>query len=241
MKTWVIGDIHGGLRALTQVLDRAPIEAKDHFIFLGDYVDGWSDNLNTLDFLMEFSEQFKCTFLRGNHDDLLLRYLTQQDDNPMWLAHGGAATKKNYDSASDAIIKKHIQFLKTLQFYHIDDENRLFVHAGFSNVKGPQYEYFKVMVYWDRSLWELAQCVDPTLTPEDSNYPNRLKLFHEIYIGHTPVSKTEKCNPKKCTNVWNLDTGAAYKGALTLMNIDTKEVWQSDPVHRLYPSEKGRN
>lgn len=241
MRTWVIGDIHGGLRALTQVLDRAPIEEKDRFIFLGDYVDGWSDNLNILEFLIEFSERFKCTFLRGNHDDLLLRYLTKQDDNPMWLAHGGAATKKNYDSASEAIIQKHIQFIKQLEYYKIDNQNRLFVHAGFTNVKGPQYEYFKVMVYWDRSLWELAQCLDPSLQPEDPNYPNRLKLFNEIYIGHTPVSKTEKCNPKNCVNIWNLDTGAAYRGSLTMMNIDTKEIWQSDPVWKLYPNEKGRN
>ena len=43
MKTFVIGDIHGGLRALTQVLDRAQVTLNDQLIFLGDYVDGWSE------------------------------------------------------------------------------------------------------------------------------------------------------------------------------------------------------
>jgi len=42
-------------------------------------------------------------------------------------------------------------------------------------------------------------------------------------------------------NVWNVDTGAAFYGKLTAMDIDTKKFWQSDPVQQLYPNEKGRN
>jgi serine/threonine protein phosphatase 1 len=41
MRTLVIGDIHGGLRAL-QILERAKVTTKDTLIFLGDYVDGWN-------------------------------------------------------------------------------------------------------------------------------------------------------------------------------------------------------
>jgi serine/threonine protein phosphatase 1 len=36
----VIGDIHGGLRALHQIMDRAKVTTDDTLIFLGDYVDG---------------------------------------------------------------------------------------------------------------------------------------------------------------------------------------------------------
>ena len=50
----------------------------------------------------------------------------------------------------------------------------------------------------------------------------------------TPLSN-EGCN------VGNLDTGAAFTGKLSLMDINTKEFWQSDPVWKLYPGEKGRN
>jgi serine/threonine protein phosphatase 1 len=40
MRTLVIGDIHGGLRAL-QIMERAKVTPKDTLIFLaGDYVDG---------------------------------------------------------------------------------------------------------------------------------------------------------------------------------------------------------
>ncbi|HAH34085.1 MAG TPA: serine/threonine protein phosphatase, partial [Flavobacteriaceae bacterium] len=39
-RTLVIGDIHGGLKALQQVWKRAQISKEDTLIFLGDYVDG---------------------------------------------------------------------------------------------------------------------------------------------------------------------------------------------------------
>jgi serine/threonine protein phosphatase 1 len=43
--TFVIGDIHGGLAALKQVLERAPVKPADTLIFLGDYVDGCRSRL----------------------------------------------------------------------------------------------------------------------------------------------------------------------------------------------------
>ena len=42
-------------------------------------------------------------------------------------------------------------------------------------------------------------------------------------------------------NVWNLDTGAGFYGKLTILDIETKEFWQSDVVKAIYPLEQGRN
>ncbi len=42
-------------------------------------------------------------------------------------------------------------------------------------------------------------------------------------------------------NVWNIDTGACFYGKLSCIDIDTKEVFQSDVVQTFYPNEKGRN
>ena len=68
-----------------------------------------------------------------------------------------------------------------------------------------------------------------------------MKIYSEIYIGHSPISKTKKVKPLFKNSVWNLDTGAAFKGALTIMDIDSKEFWQSDLLQELYPEEIGRN
>ncbi len=241
MKQFVVGDIHGGLKAIYQILERAPIKPNDQLIFLGDYVDGWSQSPEVLDFLIELKKQQNCIFIRGNHDDLLLNYLKTKTYNEEWFLHGGKATLDAYTNVSPETIEKHILFLESLEDYYLDEQNRLFIHAGFTNIKGIEYEFFKPMFYWDRSLWETALALNPNLIPEDNFYPNRLRLYHEIFIGHTPVTRIEKEIPTKAANVWNVDTGAAFTGKLSILNVATKEFWQSDRLPQLYPSEKGRN
>ncbi|MDC7996980.1 metallophosphoesterase [Gilvibacter sediminis] len=241
MSTYAIGDIHGGLKALKQLLERIPFTAEDTFVFLGDYVDGWSDAANTIEFLIDFAEQHKCIFIRGNHDYLLSQHLKVHSNNPLWLAAGGEVTKANYSDKSAAYKAKHVEFLDQLVNYWIDEDNRLFVHAGFTNPHGPQHEYYPNMVYWDRTLWEMACALDPNMPEDHPRYPKRLKLFKEIYIGHTPVTKIGEQSVVNCATVWNIDTAAAYKGPLSAIDVATKAIYTSDPVQEFYPDESGRN
>lgn len=241
MKTVVIGDIHGGLKALKQVLEKIKNPNDFRYIFVGDYVDGWSESAETISFLIGFSKNHDCIFLRGNHDELLYNYLKFQANNPLWLKHGGESGKKSYEKLLPEEIEKHILFLENLRNYYVDSENRLFVHAGFTSQHGPGEEYYANTVSWDRTLWEMVCAMDFSLSEKNEKYPRRLKLFKEIFIGHTPVTRLEKTTPVNFANVWNVDTGAAFKGPITIMDIETKEIWQSDPVHQFYPGEKGRN
>ncbi len=240
----VIGDIHGGLRALHQVLQRAQVSREDTLIFLGDYVDGWSESPQVLDFLIELNQKQSCIFIRGNHDELLLDWLTgntQNFDETIWYKHGGEATAVAYKKVSEAIKTKHIAFLQNLKDYYLDDHNRLFIHAGFTNLNGVLYEYFPKLFYWDRTLWETALALGESISRDSVFYPKRLKLYHEIYIGHTPVTKIGETTPIHKAGVWNVDTGAAFKGPLTILDIDTKSYWQSESLATLYFNEKGRN
>jgi len=141
-RTLVIGDIHGGLKALIQVLERAKVTSNDTLIFLGDYVDGWSESPQVIDFLMELNQKQNCIFMRGNHDELLQEWLDRSKDNLLWYKHGGEATVKSYQLVSSATKQKHIDFLIHLKNYYLDDQNRLFVHAGFTNLNGVEHEFF---------------------------------------------------------------------------------------------------
>jgi serine/threonine protein phosphatase 1 len=241
MRRLVIGDIHSGKKALPQLLNRAKVTNNDHLIFLGDYVDSWSEAFETIEFLMELQKTHNCTFIRGNHDELCRDWITSGIENPTWLAHGGLATRDSYLKVGKENWTAHLEFYETLKNTYLDEDNRLYLHAGFTNLKGIAYEYFKELFYWDRTLWEMACALNPNLQRGDKDFPKRLTNYKEIFIGHTPISKTGHATPQKRANVWNVDTGAAFKGPLTIMDVDTKEFWQSDPVHTLYPGEKGRN
>ncbi|TXD48102.1 metallophosphoesterase family protein [Polaribacter sp. IC073] len=240
-RTFAIGDIHGGLKALLQVLNALEITAEDTVIFMGDYVDGWSESAQVLDFLIAFSEKINCIFIKGNHDVWCEEWLHTAAANPTWYLHGGKETIASYDGFSTEEKQQHITFLKSMPLYHLDPENRLFLHAGFTSMHGVERELFKGNFYFDRTLWEMALAMDGSIDKDHATYPKRLQHYKEIYIGHTPTTNFGETIPMNAANIWNVDTGAAFTGKVTAMNIETKAYFQSDALPSLYPNEKGRN
>lgn len=240
-RTIAIGDIHGGLKALIQLLERINITPEDQLIFLGDYVDGWSDSAYVVSYLIELAKQNTCIFLRGNHDDLTHQWLKTGNLREKWLQNGGQSSIDGYRNFSSEEIALHGEFFNQMLNYYINPDGQLFVHAGFTNQGGPEMEYENWPFYWDRTLWEMVLSMDLSLEPEDPFYPQRLKIFKEIFIGHTPVTRIGKTTPFHKANVWNIDTGAAFKGPVSAIEVTTKQIWQSDPVYQFYPGENGRN
>jgi predicted phosphodiesterase len=239
--TYVIGDIHGALKALKQLVERIAPKTTDTLIFLGDYVDGWSESAETITWLMELESQYTCIFIKGNHDAWCESWLNGIMPEASWQRNGGKATVESFNKLSPTALEEHKQFLNRMRMYYTDDQNRLYIHAGFTSTHGPAHERFEPMLYWDRSLWELALAMDRSIPKNSMFYPKRLLQFKEIYIGHTPSLNYGEDLPMIACNVHNIDTGAAFRGKISAMNVDTKEVWQSDAVYLLYPGEKGRN
>ena len=241
MRTFAIGDIHGGLKALIQVLNKIEVKDDDTLIFMGDYVDGWSESAQVIQFLKELSEKINCVFIKGNHDVWCEAWLKNEDVNPTWYMHGGKETMESYAGFSKEDKIEHLAFFENMPLYHLDDDNRLFLHAGFTSMHGVTREVFETTLYFDRTLWEMALTMDKRIEKDAAIYPKRLKHYKEIYIGHTPTTNFNVEVPMNAVNIWNIDTGAAFKGRLSGVNIDTKDVFQSDNLPALYPNETGRN
>jgi serine/threonine protein phosphatase 1 len=240
-RTLVIGDIHGAYRALLQVLEKAAVTYHDTLVFLGDYVDGWSESAEVIDLLLKLEQTNTCIFIRGNHDTWCEEWLRTGKADPTWLIHGGASTVQSYSAIGPAKKESHLSLFGRLMDYFNDEHNNLFVHAGFSSMHGPEKEPSRSNFSWDRTLWEMVLSMDQQLVPGDLFYPRRLQHFREIFIGHTPTTNYGLDKPVNAANVWNMDTGAAFSGKLSLMDINTRTLWQSEPVHSLYPGESGRN
>jgi serine/threonine protein phosphatase 1 len=241
MRTFAVGDIHGGLKALIQLIESIEVTPKDRFIFLGDYVDGWSESAQVIQYLIELSKTNDCVFIKGNHDVWCEQWLATGIENRVWFNHGGKESIASYKSFTKEQKKEHLDFFKAMPLYHIDDEKRLFVHAGFTSMHGVEKEYDQVNFYFDRTLWEMALTMDKRIDENSEIYPKRLKHYAEIYIGHTPTINYFKMHPMNAINVWNVDTGAAFTGRLSAIDIETKDIFQSDILRNLYPNELGRN
>ncbi|WP_299338797.1 metallophosphoesterase [uncultured Psychroserpens sp.] len=240
-RTLAIGDIHGGLKALQKLLEKLKLTKDDQLIFLGDYVDGWSESAQVIQYLIELSKTNVCVFIKGNHDAWCEDWLRTGYGEPVWLFHGGRETVESYESFSETEKELHLDFFERMKLYHIDEENRLFVHAGFTSMHGVVHEKFDTNFYFDRTLWEMATTMDKRIEKDSELYPNRLKHYKEIYIGHTPTIRYHSDVPMNAVNVWNVDTGAAFTGKLSAIDLASKAIFQSDMVKDLYPDELGRN
>jgi len=236
-KSYVIGDIHGALKALDQIIKLIQPDENSRLIFLGDYVDGLPESAQVIDYLMKLDDRFSCIFLKGNHDIWLQRWLEQGYADPVWLGNDGRSTLKSYENYSQSDKEKHLDFLRNLRNFYVDEGQNLFVHAGFTSQRGPDNELHGEYLFNDRTLLETAMIFRGSGHFQTDHFPMRLSLFNEIFIGHTPTLKFGYSEPIHAANVWAVDTGIKKNGKLSAIQVKTKQFWQSDLGSDLYPEK----
>lgn len=249
MKRFVFSDSHGGYKAMVQCLERCGFDnEKDQLYFLGDVVDGWSQTKESIQLLLGIRH---LVHLLGNHDQWAIKgfsgklFKSDPEDQMelySWIMQGGDATVKSY-APSGEMPPEHLQFLLNAKPYHVTEDNILLVHAGFD----PEKDIAKTdtdWLIWSRDFinkyYKQYKNNKYRLHPEQGLIiPN----YKEVYIGHTPTIRLDENQeqPLKMGNIILMDTGAAFTGCLSIMDMDSKEVWQSDPLLILYPDEPGRN
>ena len=101
---WAIGDIHGRhdlLRPLVEAI-RADMRATDAqkkvVIFLGDYVDRGPDSRVVIRYLaaLPADEGVEWRFLKGNHEETMVKFLDDPMVGAQWCEYGGEATLRAY-------------------------------------------------------------------------------------------------------------------------------------------------
>ena len=236
MKTFIIGDIHGGLKSLKQCLGRSKFNYnKDKLICIGDTCDGWPETKQCFDELLKIKD---LIYIIGNHDAWFLRWALFEENEQMWIQQGGQATQESYRFDHETVSSKHTDLLvNKAKNYYIEEKNRLFVHGGINPVLPIEYQS-RDNLMWDRELMRIAH--------EREHYagyhqqPRKVTKYEEVFIGHTPTTFYYCYTPMHVCEVWNVDTGGGYEGKLSIMDVDTKEYWQSDKLNFLYPGYRGR-
>ena len=241
MKTFVMGDIHGNFKALKQCLVRSKFnKEKNRLMVLGDVCDGYPETKQCIEELLTIKD---LIYVIGNHDLWFLEFIVngcQKKSHPD-LTQGGYATIQSYQTKfmcpdeieEYEVPKSHANLLRNSYAYFVDDKNRIFVHGGFDIQKDIKDQHLDLLT-WDRDLfykmWERHY---------HGKSKRKFSKYDEIFIGHTITECRKTTDPIHVCNLWNLDTGCGWGGKLTLLNVDTKEYWQSDLSQSLYPN-KGR-
>jgi len=162
-------------------------------------------------------------FFTGN--SWLLEWLKTGEAQPLWTRQGGQATIDAYEK-QPKLKKKHLKFLEKALYYYIDDKNRCFVHGGIKPGEHPS-KTSKNYLVWDRDIWHKRY---------DGLGAKKFDNFNEVYVGHTSIYEYSK-TPLPFGNVWFIDTGGGWEGKLSMIDIESKEIFQSEKVSKLYKEE----
>lgn len=210
-----IGDLHGCARTLDALLARLAPTSDDHLVFIGDYIDRGPDSRGVIERLLGLETAAgvgrgpRCTFLRGNHDQMLLDYVDKGGGPSLdlWRANGGLKTLMSYTSEAGALAlpDAHLAFLRRTRLY-LDTPEFLFVHAGLDprrSVAQNLADGTARTFLWERAHLEAAA----------------VEWEKTIVCGHTPVAE-----PVNRPRLINIDTGAVYAhvpglGTLTAVRL----------------------
>jgi len=241
-RAYVVGDIHGRLDLLEELLARIDADLKGRparkalLVFVGDLIDRGPHSAQVVERLRTYRRQgIRTVFLLGNHEEVLLRIL--QGDAALvrkWCTFGGAECLKSYgvdakrlarlpgpdavETIRRAIPKQHVAFLEGF-----DDTCRfgdyLFVHAGIR----PGIELER------QSQTDLRWIREPFLL-DDTDHG------FTVVHGHTITTQVEERG-----NRIGIDTGAYRTGILTALVVEGSDrrllatsdatVEQREPVH----------
>ena len=110
MATFAVGDIHGNLSALRDVLDqiRGEVRRRDTVVFLGDYIDRGPDSKGCIDAILKFRDESVATVvgLLGNHEDWLLRTFRDRSVHRWLTVMDSWETIRSYSAEAERIIRE---------------------------------------------------------------------------------------------------------------------------------------
>ena len=236
-RTFVVGDIHGERAQLERLLERLPFIAPDDtLVFLGDYLDRGPDSAGVVRRLLRLPEEIvgKVVLLRGNHEDVYLRSLTELDIGFFLARPNGVAecfrsfTDRPVEGAELTADEASVMFdlkgwlpdpverwLATLAAWY-EDEHAIYVHAGLDG-EGAEWKHPR-----DGRVTPLLWMREPDFWEQ---YEGKTVVF-----GHTPVQTLPPEDPARAT-IWRrgpligIDTGAGRGGHLSAIELPSGTVY----------------
>ena len=205
-----IGDIHGCPQTLDALLERLGPTEDDHLVFVGDYVDRGPDSRGVIERLLNLREEHRCTFLRGNHEALMLEGL-DRGIKDLWFANGGQSTLRSYmqNGSPQRVPEEHLEFVRSTELYHETPEF-LFVHGGVKphiSIDDNLRRFDEDIFLWERSHLQAS----------------RFSWEKTVVCGHTP-----RPEPISRDSLIAIDTGCVYHqhpglGRLTAVRLPERD------------------
>jgi len=218
MRRIAITDIHGCAKTFKELLQRIGIGKEDQLFLLGDYIDRGPRSRAVIDHIFELQEAgFTVTCLRGNHEQMLLNSLDNEQYLPIFTRYGGFETLKSFGAKdSKDIPAEYLGFFRNLPLYH-EIPGYILVHAGLNFVQEDPLDPCQEMI-WIRNWY----------SDISHEWLDGRKILH----GHTPIGLDairQMAEDLEKMKVLNIDAGCVYApiprmGTLCAFDLDSCEL-----------------
>jgi serine/threonine protein phosphatase 1 len=223
-RVYAIGDVHGRADLLSELFSRIDDDLRAHprvnsiEVFLGDYIDRGPNSREVIDLLIERQQKHDTKFLKGNHEDCVLRLLSDPTVFLEWKMIGGLSTVLSYSVAPSGHHdpQTHARIASALAEAMPDSHHRFLRSLALSFTLG---DYFFAHAGVRPGISLAAQ------SPHDLLWIRDDFLLHEddfgkvVVHGHTPARE-----PEIRANRINIDTGAYATGRLTCLVLQDGEI-----------------
>ena len=245
MPTYAIGDIHGNLLALDDLLARVVPEltSNDTLVFLGDYIDRGPDTKGCVERIVRLRAEadFSVITLLGNHEQWMLRSLNNPTKHSWLVGMEALDTIRSYSQNAVALLTRTMEELGIELF---TERLALPYESFFESMPESHLRFFRELKPYHRTADVICvhagMSVDGVLDPLDENVHVWGPLeFPEDYAGDDPVVYGHRNNGivqddgsvRPCVGAnrtYGIDT--ISHGVLTAMRFPDERVWQSSPI-----------
>jgi hypothetical protein len=250
MRLIIIGDVHGCIDELNELMQVLAPGMDDKLIFIGDLIDRGPDSADVVRQVVQWSKYIEVKLILGNHEEKFLRYVQHIKDG-----RGIEKQMKQIDEFPqllDALGDEELSFLqKAYHSIHLPENNSLLIHGGvwrdihFSLPATYLYQEDNSDINKQLSLLDKTRYLNPEgkfvsygeEKPEDVFWADDYKgQFGHIYFGHHPFIQS---NPYQFSHATAIDTGCVYGGWLSAVELSDNNIQFKSVVARKTYSVKG--
>lgn len=222
---YAIGDVHGRADLLSKLLDKietdsASFEKPPSIVFLGDYIDRGLQSRQVIDTLLsDRLDSFESYYLKGNHEDALLSFLSDPSFGPKWAAYGGRETLVSYGVRPPRSLSFNIEWEEVHDAFlkAIPNTHQALLRSMPTSVQIGGYGFAHAGL---RPGKKFAEQNDHDLMWIRDEFLNENGTFDVMVVhGHTPVDQ-----PHNDHRRINVDTGAYFTGRLTAAKLTGNDV-----------------
>lgn len=239
MRSIIVGDVHGCLEELDELLKVVQFTPEDTLIFVGDLIDRGPDPVG----VVRRARELNARSVLGNHEEKCLRWLKHAANERIYgkknpMRHPGEERLKEWEALNEndvEYMRAMVPFLRLHQW--VPGYNYLIIHAGLEPglpvEKQKTDRVIRVRYINDKGCMVPYEDGSLEQPPNTVYWDEQWKGPETVIYGHA-VHSLEKPRIKPYAN--GIDTGCVFGGRLTCYTVDPHDA--RDPTHFIQVAAK---